>query len=421
LGTHAENANKIACKKPIAGRSSFAVRNNSLGAITPGKENDMLFTKVFHDNLNEKQKPERMGAGYAAAAAMRRIRQLLLLGCLMPALPAIAGIPAGPGNTYNVLPAIRRGNLTIFPVVSSQEHDTSGLITLDEGIRSGQVTVTEVGDERGLVRPGQIVPPRGQAEVNRLELSNSSGRPLLLLAGEIVTGGKQDRIIGADRIVPPNLGPIDLSVFCVEPGRWVGSNQNFGSMNAQMAQPSVRAPALAQKDQSKVWDNVGIATRQMVQELGAASAVTTQTTSYAKVFESEPVQKKIAEIGGPDLEQTLLRELRKEGAVGAVMAANGTVMWADIFASTDLLVRYWPKLFKSYQAEAITSRAGGGFADLQEARKYVNNLAGGREVVETEPGVYSRTEVTGDGFRVFELTSLFPKTGFDVHITKLRE
>jgi len=32
--------------------------------------------------------------------------------------------------------------------------------------------------------------------VNRLVLVNNSKRPLLLLAGEIVTGGKQDRVIG---------------------------------------------------------------------------------------------------------------------------------------------------------------------------------------------------------------------------------
>ena len=71
--------------------------------------------------------------------------------------------------------------------------------------------------------------------MNRLVLVNNSKRPLLLLAGEIVTGGKQDRVIGADRIVPGKGGPIDLSVFCVEPERWVESSAKFGSMAAQMA------------------------------------------------------------------------------------------------------------------------------------------------------------------------------------------
>ena len=73
------------------------------------------------------------------------------------------------------------------------------------------------------------MPRQSGAEVNRLVLINNSDHPLLLLAGEVVTGGKQDRVIGVDRIVSPKSGPIDLSVFCVEPGRWVASSEHFGS------------------------------------------------------------------------------------------------------------------------------------------------------------------------------------------------
>jgi hypothetical protein len=158
---------------------------------------------------------------------------------------------------YKVLPPIVRGNLAIFPVIGGESHDTSQFLTLDEGVRSGQVTITEAGDQRGIVRPGQPIPLRQQsAEVNRLVLNNNSNRPLLLLAGEIVTGGKQDRVIGSDRIIPPDSGPVDLGVFCVEPGRWVASSSKFGSMGAQMAQPSVRTPAMAEQNQECVWDNV---------------------------------------------------------------------------------------------------------------------------------------------------------------------
>src|SRR4029077_17374623 len=105
-------------------------------------------------------------------------------------------------------------------------------------------------------------------------LVNNSKRPLLLLAGEIVTGGKQDRVIGKDRIVPAESDPGDLSVFCVEPGRWVATSSNFGASEsmyggavggpvkrgqppmAMMGQPSVRAKAMAEKDQSQVWAEV---------------------------------------------------------------------------------------------------------------------------------------------------------------------
>jgi hypothetical protein len=46
-------------------------------------------------------------------------------------------------------------------------------------------------------------------------------------------------------------------------------------------------------------------------------------------------------------------------------------------------------------------------------------MDGHHENVDSEPGLYRHTEITGDGFRVFELTSLLPKTGFEVHVAKM--
>jgi hypothetical protein len=334
--------------------------------------------------------------------------------------------PADAPGELRVLSPIVRGNLALFPVISAQARDTSFLLTLDEGIRSGQVTVTEAGDDRGLIRPirpVQVVPPRhGGAEVNRLELTNNSARPLLLLAGEIVTGGKQDRVIGADRIVPPNSGPIDLGVFCVEPGRWVASSSNFGSMGAQMVQPSVRKPAMAERSQSSVWENVRASNAKMAQNLSAPEAAQLSAiTSYAKVFSSAPVAKAVAQYGGLEGEHTMLRELQAKGAVGVVVAIDGEVVWADIFASTDLLAKYWPKLLRSYVAEAMTSGQSSRLSTVQAAQSYVNQLSGGREVIETDPGVFRRADITGDGYRVFQLTSLAPRFPFVVHIAKMQQ
>jgi hypothetical protein len=145
------------------------------------------------------------------------------------------------------------------------------------------------------------------------------------------------------------------------------------------------------------------------------------TSSYAKVFASAPVAKMVTTYGGAESEQAILRELRAKGAVGVVVAVNGRVLWADVFASTELLSKYWPKLMRSYVAEAMTSANSGVASDIHEAELYMSVLTGGREIVETEPEVYRRTDITGDGFRVFELTALLPKTGFNVHITKIRE
>jgi hypothetical protein len=102
-----------------------------------------------------------------------------------------------------------------------------------------------------------------------------------------------------------------------------------------------------------------------------------------------------------------------------VVAVNGTVQWADVFASTDLLAKYWPKLMRSYVAEAATAGSNGGNAELGEAQTFITKLSGGREVAETEPGVFRRTETTGDGYKVFTLRGLVPAADFDVHITKM--
>ena len=99
--------------------------------------------------------------------------------------------------------------------------------------------------------------PVGGAEVNRLVLVNNSKHPLILLAGEVVTGGKQDRVVGKDRIVPAESDPVDLSVFCVEHGRWTETSTKFDTHASVMLQPSVRMKALADQDQQKVWDEVG--------------------------------------------------------------------------------------------------------------------------------------------------------------------
>jgi len=352
---------------------------------------------------------------------------------------------------YKVLEPIRNGNLTIFPVVGPRSHDTSEFLTLDEGLKSGEVVVTEAGNVRGLIRRHGNVYPQGQsAEVNRLVLINNSSRPLLLLAGEIVAGGKQDRVIGKDRIVPADSDPVDLSVFCVEPGRWVATSDTFGASGKMyasapnapaasgtlMVQPSVRAKVMGDKNQNEVW----AAVRQQKQdmsatlEMSAASPVAGSppppppaaiagTTSYARVMENEAVKKQVDQVAAPIEHEyrSLIRQLKDRNAVGVVVAMNGRVVWADVFASTDLLEKYWPKLVRSYASEAVITRAKGAEVTNRQAQRFLDEMDGRHETIENEPGVFRHTEVNGDGFKAFELTSLLPKTGFDLHVAKMAE
>src|SRR5271157_3558514 len=103
-------------------------------------------------------------------------KHILGLG-LMSALAILMVLPTNPrtgeagqvGSTYKVLAPISRGNLTIFPVVTDRTHDTRNFLTLDEGVRSGEVIVSEAGSVRPLVRRRQdYIPPGLGAQVNSL-------------------------------------------------------------------------------------------------------------------------------------------------------------------------------------------------------------------------------------------------------------
>jgi hypothetical protein len=331
-------------------------------------------------------------------------------------------------------------------VVAAKSYPTGEFLTLDEGLRSGEVVVTEAGNVQGLIRrhPAPAIRNDG-AQVNRLVLVNNSKRPLLLLAGEIVTGGKQDRVIGKDRIVPAESDPVDLSVFCVEPGRWVATSEHFGASEAMyggtvggatphpqppmamMAQPSVRAKVMGDKNQGEVWDEVKKQREAVTVEMVAAAPTVptdvAHTSSYARLMENEEVRKQVDAVAKPIEQnyQSLIRQLRDRNAVGVVVAVNGRIIWADVFASTDLLQKYWPKLVRSYASEAVVTRAKEVEVSVSRAQDFLGNMEGRREMIESEPGIYRHTEVSGDGFKAFSLTSLLPKTGFDVHVAKMAE
>ncbi|HEY1949780.1 MAG TPA: DUF6569 family protein [Bryobacteraceae bacterium] len=370
--------------------------------------------------------------------------------CLLTAMPESSQMLSGP--RYNVLSPITQNNLTVFPVVAARVFDTSGFITLDEGIASGQVVITErTGranefnqpdlNQRGLVRP-RFYPPsmddgiwserppqlleRG-ARVNELALTNHSDNPLLLLAGEIVMGGKQDRVVSRDRIIPAHSNPVALDVFCVEPHRWRETSTRFGVLGSSMAQPSVRFRAMADQDQQGVWNEVAKSRASFAAGLATPQAtVIESTSSYAGAMQSEGVQRQLDSIVIPmdRMFDKLRQQLRSKKAVGEVVALNGELVWVDVFASPSLLDKYWPKLIRSYAAEAFSLRAAPPFYKLpptiDSAQNFLGRFEAKRESVNTEPGVYRNTELTGYNFHAFILTALLPNTGFNVHIAKMK-
>lgn len=359
--------------------------------------------------------------------------------------------PQTKSNTYQVLDPIESGSVTLYPIVRthSDEHAAKWqFITLDEGFKSGEVVVTEAGKAVGLARTrlnGGGVATNEQAyngdSVNTLVLLNNSSRPLVLLAGEIVTGGRQDRVIAKDRIVMPHSAPLDLSVFCIEPHRWVETSSKFGSAgkggsHSFMVEPSVRREAMASQNQQQVWNAVGRSIQASaapsahpdMPQMGSGGGVMYDrtysgsgyggTSSYAQEMASPDAQKAIDKVAAPALvnDSAMPEQLRKQQAVGVVAAINGHILWADVFASPELLSAYWSKLVRSYAAESIHQASEiGPAASREEALKFVENTVNGEETSEGKSTVYRYLEIQGQRDSQFILQALLPGTNFDVH------
>ncbi len=138
-------------------------------------------------------------------------------------------------------------------------------------------------------------------------------------------------------------------------------------------------------------------------------------------MDNAEVKQKVDSVAAP-MERdyrSLIQQLREHNAVGVVVAVNGEIIWADIFGSPGLLEKYWPKLARSYAAEAIVTQSKDHQADEKSAQVFLDDMEGRHQTVESEPGLYRHTEISGDGFKAFELTTLLPKTGFDLHVAKM--
>jgi len=336
--------------------------------------------------------------------------------------PTGAATPGKPQGEWRLLEPVSYENLTIFPVVASFGYDTSAFLTLEEGLASGQVTVREQGQEaiyrnRDGARP--VAQNYGGPSVNQLVLVNHSKRPLLLLAGELVSGGKQDRIIAKDRIVAPLAEPLPLDVFCVEHGRW-SSGSNFNEAKT-IVHPSVREQAAVKKAQSDVWAavtagstavTVGSAPPPMVSTEAITETVQVEapTQSYSKIYGSKRVDTSVEQLVS-EMQRRFRKEtagLKGERVVGVVVAYGGEVAWSDIFASDALFSSYWNKLLRSYAVEAVARPNVREKVSTQDAQEFLRPL-NGREKTESEPDVYRWREIDEGALSQIELDALEPK------------
>lgn len=302
--------------------------------------------------------------------------------------------------------------LTVFAVISDEAADTSDLITLDEGLRAGTVTITELGaDGRSrTIRPHERL--GDNAEVNKLSVINNSGKTLVLIAGEMILGGKQDRIVGHDCIIESSNIGVPLDVFCVEHGRWsggpafgqsgssAGSSSGYGSRAgsdsatavsaAPMALPNVREKAEAKKSQGEVWTAVA--------ETVTVTAASSSTGALTSVYNDKRVNKQV-----DNYVRAFKDKFSSRNIVGVVAAVSGKIISADVFANHLLFQAYWPKMLRSYALEAVaTTKEAGPQVSGADAEAFLTRVQGTSES-DGHAGVYRLAENQSKEGASFEL------------------
>lgn len=241
--------------------------------------------------------------------------------------PPAKDAPALSEKTAMLAP-IQVESLTLTPIVATAApgKDDEPLLVLDEAMASGKVKIQEVAE----------------GTVNNLTFVNQAEHPVFVLAGEVIIGGKQDRIIGRNTLIPAKT-TLAVPVYCVEHGRWQGNSKVFTSAKA-LAHGRLRGQA-SYATQGGVWNEV------------AAKNKLRKTTNASDTYRNVAQQQSDGTLG--TMEKQIDAALAKIPAadrsrmVGYAVALNGEVATVDVFGSPALFKKLETKLVRSYLTEAV--------------------------------------------------------------------
>lgn len=272
---------------------------------------------------------------------MQAFVALLLLFSSTSADEAVVhGLP----GRVRLLSYVQAENLRIYPLTYSGNQ--KGFVALATALDKGWVVVKE----------------KDEGEVNTVLMKNKGNSTVFVMAGEVVMGAKQDRMIENDMLIPPNSGWIKVAVYCTEHGRWHGTSKQFAAADINVS-PSVRANARKAKSQSEVWGKVA---ENQEDILGGQSS----TGAFAHIYESKDYQS------DRDNYFKNLKNLPKKYSAmkGVLVCVDDDILCIDLFSSNDLLEDLWPKLLESYIVEAMRYNTKGedGSVSLAEAKRFLD-------------------------------------------------
>jgi hypothetical protein len=247
-------------------------------------------------------------------------------------------------DDYRLEGPFTQGNLTVFLIHGKDRIKGQTFITLQEAMVQKKVIVRET------------------RSVNELTIQNISSEEVYVQSGDIVKGGQQDRMMAVDLILPPRSGKIPISAFCVENGRWSkrGSEEVtvFNSSANVIAGRELKLAAKTAESQGEVWRQVAVAQDKLSANTGTRVNGAASPTSFQLALENKQVQASadsyVKGLGGIVSGKT--------DVIGYVFAINGKINSADVYASSALFKKLWPKLLQASAIEAV--------AELKRGQKF---------------------------------------------------
>lgn len=239
-------------------------------------------------------------------------------------------------------------NLTIFPVRGERVSDAAAPLALQEAMQKNLVRVRETGN------------------VNALQIENLGDRDVFIQAGDIVKGGKQDRVLSVDLLLEPKSGPVSIASFCVEQGRWQKRGgekvDSFASSTTSLPSREIKlaaakpiaesAPRGSAQPQQEVWRGVQKMQDKLSGNLSVSVAAAASPSSLQLTMENEKLKSAIA---GYEKALRSMVEVNPD-ATGIVIAINGRISSADLYSSPALLRAMWPKLLNAAAVEAVAEK-----------------------------------------------------------------
>lgn len=260
--------------------------------------------------------------------------------------------------------------LAVFPVEVNVTAEVPSHRLLAQALEDGSLVVGEVSES---------------GSVNELLVENRGKVPVFIMAGEILSGAKQDRVLQSDLWLPAQSGKVRVAAFCVERGRWSYRDGPTFQSSSGVSNAQVRAAARAggPEAQSKVWEGVA-----RTQSAVGYSDSTNLGETYKAPEVRQSLESFLGALGG--------FAQRHPRAQGVVVAVGDRFLALDLFGSRTDFEGLWPRLLPSYALEALPQGSQHPRTSPEEALRFLRSVTSARFTTESTPGEGTLVSFKGD-------------------------